>query len=121
MKITLSEEKPGGAASNEITYDKPVIGVGRDAGTCDIVFAKEQFPMVSRVHAEIRWHDGRWYLVDQNSSYGTFLNGERIMAPFPLTIGSRIQIGQSGPVLKVLRFDTPAVEAVAPAVRQAAN
>ena len=118
MKITLSEERPGGT-SNEITLDKPAIGIGRDADTCDVVFAKEQFPMVSRLHAEIRWHDGRWYLVDQNSSYGTFLNGERIMAPFPLTLGSRIQIGQNGPVLKVMRFDTPSVQAVASAVQQA--
>jgi ABC-type multidrug transport system ATPase subunit len=116
MNIVLTEERPNGS-SREVAFDKPLVNVGRDADACDIVFTKEQYPMVSRSHAELRWHEGRWYLVDLNSSYGTFLNGERIVAPFPLTVGGRIQFGQSGPVFRVTSLDTPAAQAVVPAVK----
>lgn len=120
MKIVLTEERPGGSG-REVAFDKPLVNVGRDGATCDIVFAKEQYPMVSRTHAEIRWHEGRWYLVDLNSSYGTFLNGERIVAPFPVTVGCRIQFGQSGPMFRVVSLDMPAVHEAAPALRPAVS
>ena len=53
--------------------------------------------MVSRKHAEIRWDNDRWHLVDLNASYGTFLEGRRISAPAQLSAGQVIQFGTDGP------------------------
>ena len=59
--------------------------------------------MVSRRHAELRLNGGDWIVADFNSSYGTFLNGQRITAPQIVQAGDRIQIGQQGPILRVTR------------------
>ena len=47
----------------------------------------------SRRHAEIRPADGTWILVDLNSSNGTYLNGQRILAPTELKHGDQIKVG----------------------------
>ncbi len=50
---------------------------------------------VSRIHAKIEKADGKYYLVDLNSTNGTFLNGEIIGAneKTKLQTGDRIQFG----------------------------
>ena len=50
---------------------------------------------VSRRHAEIRRHDGGYYLVDTMSTNGTRLNGERVEAyqEYRLDHGDRINLG----------------------------
>lgn len=49
---------------------------------------------VSRHHARIRFAQGNWYLQDQGSSGGTYVNGSRVNAT-TLNEGDRIQIGQT--------------------------
>jgi ABC transport system ATP-binding/permease protein len=104
MNIILAEER-GGKQLAEKSFDTETILVGREAAECDIAFEKEQFPMVSRKHAEIRWHDDRWYLNDLGSSYGTYLNNLRISAPQVLSFGDLIQMGTDGPMLRVVWFE----------------
>jgi pSer/pThr/pTyr-binding forkhead associated (FHA) protein len=50
---------------------------------------------VSRKHAAIIQHEGRWYVEDRGSYNGTFLNGTRVNpgAPLPLRHADRIEIG----------------------------
>jgi ABC-type multidrug transport system ATPase subunit/pSer/pThr/pTyr-binding forkhead associated (FHA) protein len=117
MKITFVSEYPG---EPEKTFEKPSVVIGRDAFECDISFDKNVFPMVSRKHAELRWHDGKWFVSDLNSSYGTLLDGQQISAPFPITSGSRIQIGQSGPVLRVIWTEEPVARPVGMPAKPAA-
>ncbi len=105
MNIILAEVRADGTELPEQAFDQGVIRIGRDAGDCDIVFDSAAYPMVSRKHAELRFHDGRWMLVDLNSSYGTFLNDQAVAAPQQIATGSRIRIGQSGPVLRVVWFE----------------
>jgi hypothetical protein len=57
----------------------------------DVVIADRA---VSRRHALIRFARGRYYLQDQDSSHGTFLNGQRIGASV-LKDGDRITIGDT--------------------------
>jgi hypothetical protein len=55
---------------------------------------------VSRRHAIIR-HDGRQVTIeDAGSSHGTYLGGQRVVAPVPLRRGDIVQVGQT-----LLRFD----------------
>lgn len=57
-------------------------------------------PVVSKVHAEIRWEEGRWWLVDAQSRNGTYLNGERIQR-VALPSLCKVELGRGGPVLRV--------------------
>src|SRR5688572_470264 len=103
MKIVLAEER-GGQKSSEQTFQQSTVRIGRDAADCQIVFDNQQFPMVSRKHAELRWQNGQWLLTDLGSSYGTYLNGQKISQPQAVTTGSSIQLGLNGPVLRVVWF-----------------
>ncbi len=70
---------------------QPLLTIGRSAaGDTDIVLDQ---PLVSRRHAELAWQDGAHVLRDVGSHHGTFVNGERLVAPRVLASGDVIQIG----------------------------
>ena len=48
---------------------------------------------VSRHHAEIRWLDDEYWIIDAGSLNGTYVNGTPVQA-LPLTSGDEIQIGK---------------------------
>ena len=100
MNITLAEDRSGQLLP-ERSFSQTTISLGRDE-SCDMAFDKAQFPMVSRRHAEVRWNSGEWMLVDLGSTFGTFLNGRKMDRPMPLPVGSAIQLGTDGPILKVI-------------------
>lgn len=102
MKIILADE---GFEQPEKFFDEEIVRIGRDASECQIVFEREKFPMVSRRHAELRLTDGIWFLHDSGSSNGTFINGQKITTPQPVSIGQKLQFGAQGPVLRVVRFE----------------
>lgn len=52
-------------------------------------------PAVSRFHAEIGCEDGAWYVEDQGSSYGTYVNEEKVEGAVALKDGDAIRIGVS--------------------------
>lgn len=104
MKITFIEEgdyQTFGRAGGEKTFQREIVRVGRDPENCEIVFEQKVFPMVSRRHAELREKNGCCLLVDTNSSFGTFLNGNRVSQPTEITVGSTIQFGSNGPIMRI--------------------
>ncbi|MDI1477157.1 sigma 54-interacting transcriptional regulator [Polyangium sp. y55x31] len=50
---------------------------------------------VSRVHARVVHRDGKSFLEDAGSKFGTFVRGERIQGPVPLADGDVVEMGQS--------------------------
>ena len=94
MTIVLVDEI-GGQRKNERTFEQATITIGRDASECHVVF--DQSHSVSRRHAELRCRDGRWLLVDLNSSFGTFVNGRKIAEPTTVQEGAKLQFGTGGP------------------------
>lgn len=64
---------------------------------CDL-FVPE--PVVSKVHAEIRWEEGQWWLVDAHSRNGTYLDGERVERVFLPSL-CKVELGRGGPILRV--------------------
>lgn len=93
-----SEVRPGsgvlqitrgpGAAGRFLLADD-VVDAGRhpDSAVCldDIT--------VSRNHAEIRWLDDEYWIVDTGSLNGTYVNGAQVQS-LPLNNGDEIQIGK---------------------------
>jgi ABC-type multidrug transport system ATPase subunit/pSer/pThr/pTyr-binding forkhead associated (FHA) protein len=104
MKIVMLEES-NGQQQPERSYERPIVKIGRDPAECQVVFNQTEWPMVSRRHAEIRFKDGRYLLVDTNSSFGTFLNGQRITEPTEIREGARAQFGAGGPIMRVTRIE----------------
>ncbi len=102
MKIVLVVEKSKTEPAEEVTLSLPVIRLGRDPGNCDIVFDTNEYRMVSRHHADIRFSNGKWMIGDMGSSFGTFLNGARLSQPAALSVGSTIQFGENGPLSHVI-------------------
>ena len=102
MKLILIEERDNKLIS-EKAFEDVVIKVGRDyPGTdCQLLFDSEDWPMVSRRHAEFRLQDGHWFVVDTKSAFGTLVEGETITAPTEIHEGMRIQFGEEGPTLLV--------------------
>lgn len=66
--------------------------LGRDA-VCDIAIVADK--LVSRRHAQIRYRNGQWTISDLDSTNGTWVNGQRIQAEWPLVTGSFIRVGST--------------------------
>ena len=52
---------------------------------------------ISREHCKIIWRDGIYYIVDLNSTNGTYLNGEALAAnrEYPIHPGDRLRLSAS--------------------------
>jgi ABC-type multidrug transport system ATPase subunit/pSer/pThr/pTyr-binding forkhead associated (FHA) protein len=113
MKIVLAEDRDG-QLHGERTFTSDVVRVGRDPGVCHYFFSQEQWPMVSRTHAEFRLGQGRCSVADANSRFGTLVNGQRITDPVEVRVGSQVQFGTGGPILRVVSIEQSAVSGVEP-------
>jgi pSer/pThr/pTyr-binding forkhead associated (FHA) protein/S1-C subfamily serine protease len=102
--VELATERP-------IETREAVVRLGRDPG-CTVTFAGDDAHVVSGRHAEIRYADPSWLLVDLGSRNGTFLNAVRLTSPAPLSVGDEVGLGETGPKLTVVAIE----EAVAPTV-----
>lgn len=107
MKIILLEERAG-QAYPERAFTAEVIKVGRDPIACHIVFDQAEWPMVSRRHAEFRQRAGRCLIADTSSRFGTFVDGQRITDPGEIHVGTRVQLGAGGPLLRVMAIEQTA-------------
>ncbi len=80
---------------------KAVIRIGRGPD-CDVRFDSQRDTRVSTNHAEIRFENGQYVVVDVGSTNGTFVNGKPVRA-HALRSGDKIVFGaQGGPEV---RFD----------------
>src|SRR6266849_4760062 len=115
MKIVLAEDR-GGKLLGERAFTSELVLVARDPAVCHYFFPQEQWPMVSRKHAEFRLGEGRCHIADSNSRFGTFVNGQRITDPVEVRVGSHVQLGVGGPILRVVSIEQSAVSAVEPKI-----
>jgi ABC-type multidrug transport system ATPase subunit/pSer/pThr/pTyr-binding forkhead associated (FHA) protein len=110
MKIVLSEDRAG-KLQNERSFTSDAVLVGRDPAACHFFFEQNKWPMVSRKHAEFRLIDGHWIVADAGSRFGTFVNGQKITGPLEVRVGSHVQLGPDGPILRVISIEgTPAAK-----------
>jgi predicted component of type VI protein secretion system len=73
-----------------VAFGKDPISVGRGT-TCDLAFPDDK--QVSRLHAIIEQRGQFWYVIDQKSTNGTHVNGQRCTVPHPINDGDLIEIG----------------------------
>src|SRR5712691_1974844 len=113
MKIVLAEDRSGKLVG-ERTFTSEVVRIGRDPAECHYFFTAEQWPMVSRKHAEFRLGEGRCFVADSNSRFGTFVNGQKIAAPVEVRVGANVQLGAGGPILRIVSIEQTAVSNAEP-------
>ncbi len=87
MFAVIVSEK-GGAERREV-FEGSEVSVGRVRGN-DLVLSKGN---VSKRHARLTQKDGRFVVVDQNSTNGTYVNRQRIVQATIVREGDRIYIG----------------------------
>jgi len=87
-------------------FDKQTITIGRHPD-CDLEFDATRDLDVSTKHAEIRATDGRYAVIDAQSTNGTFVNGKRVPRgeSRPLAEGDVIAFGARGPSVAVRMND----------------
>jgi hypothetical protein len=90
LKEAWLRVEAGFRAGRELILSRQETTVGR-AETCDIGLFGD--PEVEKLHARIVLEDGR-YLLEDYSSTGTYLNGERVTGPTPLCAGDLIEMGR---------------------------
>lgn len=88
--LRLVEDAPGNRT--DIVLEEDNLAIGRDHEVAQIVFGDSS---VARLHARIRRRNGRYYLYDEGSASGTFLNHDRLgLSPRQLQDGDEIRIGR---------------------------
>jgi pSer/pThr/pTyr-binding forkhead associated (FHA) protein len=109
MKIRLQVTASAGAPF-ALEHQGPSLRVGRDP-EAELTLQGEASQSVSWHHARIELKPQAATLTDLKSTNGTLLNDKRIDGPVPLRLGDRIQLGFTGPTLKVVELDlaVPAV------------
>jgi ABC-type multidrug transport system ATPase subunit len=113
MKLVLAEDR-GGQLHGEHAFTGEVVIAGRDPAVCNYFFSQEQWPMVSRKHAEFRLEHGRCTVSDAGSRFGTFINGERIASSTEVRVGDHVQLGAGGPILRIISVEQSPAEDGAP-------
>jgi hypothetical protein len=108
----LTWQAADGSYGEQIELTTADVTIGRDAEAVDIIIEE---PSISRLHARIRRAaNGQYWLYDEGSTAGTFLNYERLaLAPKPLQHNDVVQLGR---VTLRFRLELPAQGGEAPQV-----
>lgn len=114
MKLRLMVQS-GSLAGHHLEWAEGVLLLGRSAD-CSLKFNFDQDHGVSKYHARLESRPDGFFIVDLNSTNGTFVNGE-IIRERALQTNDVIRLSSNGPQMLVLIESTSvnATETVAPA------
>lgn len=81
-----------GSNNERIFLDKPIFHIGKERSYVDYCISGN--PTISRSHADIIDRNGQFFIVDNNSTNHTYINGEMIPSntEIPLSHGTRIRL-----------------------------
>lgn len=98
MKLTITIQS-GTLAGRSWDLTEGFLTVGR-GGSCNLIFDPNSENMVSTKHAYLELKPDGFYVVDTQSTNGTFVNGNRVQI-VKLNSGDSIQFGKNGPLATV--------------------
>lgn len=82
-------------------FSEAEILVGRSS-KCHVRIDKEEHRQVSRIHGRVYCNgQGEWYYRDEDSTHGSFRQGERLDGPVPLEWGDVISLAEDDVVITV--------------------
>lgn len=87
--LVIVHGKPSSRLGERFVLDRDRVRVGRDEDN-DITIDCDD---ASRHHASFVRSEGAWWIVDNGSSNGTYLNGTEISSKRQLTHGDRVKVG----------------------------
>lgn len=90
LKEAWIKVESGFRAGREVMLTKDATTIGR-AESCDIGLFRDN--TIERLHAKISLQANRYYLSDENTPAGTFVNNARVSQPTPLKNGDLIRVG----------------------------
>lgn len=96
-----------------LQFSQPEITIGR-AGGNDVVLPRNS---VSKRHAKVIAKNGKFIAVDQGSTNGTIVNGQKITAPRVLKAGERMVVGDYVLAFRVRPTESPTKPATSVASR----
>ena len=105
----------GARAGQRARFDKSLVTVGRHP-LSDLQFDPDADLDVSTRHAELSETDGAWTVFDQQSTNGTFVNGQRIEGHRRLFAGDTLALGENGPQMEVHIAEAPRATVASPGV-----
>ena len=82
--------------NQEFTFDEP-FKIGRSP-ECDLTIGSG---LLSRVHALVDKQGEKWFLLDQGSTNGTYINGAKV-SKVDLSETQEVQFGINGPIIQFL-------------------
>ena len=94
----------GSPASSVSEFTGPAVTIGRDS-TCDLRVNGSANPGVSGNHAQIVLSPDGAFLIDLNSTNGTFLNDRRVYERQKLQQGDYFCLGQTGATFQIIELD----------------
>src|ERR1044071_9622960 len=107
--MAFIEFDSGTRSGETIALDKPKIMFGRQL-SCDCVIVH---PTISREHFSVEQTGGKFFLVDQKSGNGTFVNGKRV-SWVEMRHGDRIKAGPFSLTLKAIDEREPVTSMLDP-------
>ena len=99
MRIELRILSGARAGQSEV-FEKSTILVGRKPSN-DLRFDLRGDLDVSGDHGQIREQGGQWFVVDNGSTNGTYVNGVAVQDEAPIKDGDIIAFGKNGPTVEV--------------------
>lgn len=84
---------------SKIMLDDAVYTLGR-SDTCNIVVHDTNNKLISRLHARVEARGPRYWLHDEQSANGTFINGQRLTDPHLLSDQDAIGLGSPSPLFR---------------------
>ncbi|MGZ3454772.1 MAG: FHA domain-containing protein [Polyangiales bacterium] len=99
MPVTLVVRRRGEVELAPVSFDAQRVAIGRGA-SCDLRIPDAS---VSSRHASIRANGAQWVVVDEGSTNGTKLNGEKLasQSPRPLKTGDVLAFGRIDVTVKI--------------------
>ena len=86
LRVTILEK---GGGESQLAFNLDEISIGRIQGN-DIVLPKGN---ISKRHACVMKQEGQYVLVDLQSTNGTYVNKQRVSAPWPVGEDDKVYVG----------------------------